>query len=332
MKFVIIGRTATGKHYLAEKLSEKGLTLAPVFTTNTDTPAMSFYPKVISDADAQAMNPDDLFYMQSDDNTETFMKKEDIAGADIVILHPNDLMPFHQTFPDEALHIIHTICLDSTKQDAAEQAHARGYKKPLKDRQIDETPAYSNWEQRLAAKDTFGMEQLIIITFDNDYCDETMNKFVTLVMQNLKIRENVKDILRSSIRMGLLKASADGNIIVEYLEPQTHTVELSLDNFYDLLVNDPMHFTSVMTNWLAFASNVTRDTDEALDKAEAEAPSAEINQTAESNDNDASDNASESHCMDAGAADASGVVTTPDNAKVPVSEAPAAGNEAEPLA
>lgn len=260
MKFVIIGRTATGKHYLAEKLAAKGLTVAKVYTTNTDTPKEACYPEVITDTQAAAIPPETMFSMTSEDNTSTFMLLTDAAEADVVILHPDDLTRFNEAFPSEPLHIIHMVCLDSTQQDAIERAHPRGYGKSLKDRQIEESPAYSQWEQRLAAKDTFGMNQMIIITLDNDYKEETMDAFIKQLMRNMKIRENVKDILRSSIDLGLIPTDDAGNIVVQYLEPQPHSAAVTMDMFYDLLVNDPMHFTAVMTNWLAFATDVTAGT------------------------------------------------------------------------
>lgn len=260
MKFVIIGRTATGKHYLAEKLAAKGLTVAKVYTTNTDTPKESCYPEVITDTQAAAIPPETMFSMASEDNTSTFMLLTDAAEADVIILHPDDLTRFNEAFPAEPLHIIHMVCLDSTQQDAIERTHPRGYGKSLKDRQIEESPAYSQWEQRLAAKDTFGMNQMIIITLDNDYKEETMDAFIEQLMRNMKIRENVKDILRSSIDLGLIPTDDTGNIVVQYLEPQPHSAAVTMDMFYDLLVNDPMHFTAVMTNWLAFATDVTAGT------------------------------------------------------------------------
>lgn len=282
MKFVIIGRTATGKHYLAEKLAAKGLTVAKVYTTNTDTPKEACYPEVITDTQAAAIPPETMFSMASEDNTSTFMLLTDAAEADVVILHPDDLTRFNEAFPSEPLHIIHMVCLDSTQQDAIERAHPRGYGKSLKDRQIEESPAYSQWEQRLAAKDTFGMNQMIIITLDNDYKEETMDAFIEQLMRNMKIRENVKDILRSSIDLGLIPTDDTGNIVVQYLEPQPHSAAVTMDMFYDLLVNDPMHFTAVMTNWLAFATDVTAGTiaaaasnEPAPDSDNAAAPEAE---------------------------------------------------------
>ena len=323
MKFVIIGRTATGKHYLAEKLTAKGLTVAKVYTTNPDTPHEECYPEVISDAQVAAIPPETMFSMNSEPNTSTFMLLSDAAEADVVILHPDDLTRFNEAFPAESLHIIHMVCLDSTQQDAIEHAHPRGYGKSLKDRQIEESPAYSQWEQRLAAKDTFGMNQMIIITLDNDYKEETMDAFIEQLMRNLKIRENVKDILRSSIDLGLISTDDTGNIIVQYLEPQPHSAAVTMDMFYDLLVNDPMHFTAVMTNWLAFATDVTAGTDAAklaAEQADADNNGGQTDAEPENADNGPQEPA-EGH-------EDTGNIPTPESEENPATGHPAADSEA----
>lgn len=257
MKLVIIGRTATGKHHLAAKLQEHGFTVATAYTTNPDTPVGVGYPIIQTQQDADLVDDKNKFRLQSPDGTETYMLFDDLKAADVIILHPEDLTNLGGELPDESLQIIHLVCKNAIEQDNMEQKYPKSYIHSLKERQIEESPAYSTWEQRLAAKDTFGMAQMITIKLENDYQEKTMDDFIQGLLYNINIRQNMMDILEESIAMGLLSTDNNGRILVQYSQPTPYTKAVSLDIFYDLLVNDPTHFMLVMTNWLAYAHDVT---------------------------------------------------------------------------
>lgn len=257
MKFAIIGRTATGKHYLVEKLIEQGYKLAKTFTTNPDTPVGVGYPEIISAADAAAVPAEKKFLMVSEDGTETYMLYEDMAQADLMILHPDDLPNIAPFMEDERLKVIHTVCKDAIAQDACDQAVPKYPGKDLKTRQMKETPAYSSFEQRLAAKHTFGLPQLTTINLENDYKPETIEGFLLQLSYNMQMHRNLRDIVDECIALGVINVDNNGKVIVTYQEPTPHTAGISVDMFLDILINNPADMSVVMMNWLSLSHDVT---------------------------------------------------------------------------
>lgn len=257
MKFILIGRTATGKHFLAEKFAEKGFKVIKSYTTDPDTPKGIGYPEVIDPAVAATIPVENKFLMFSEPNTETFILHKDIEDADILILHPNDLPNFVALVPDETLHIIHMTCKDAIAQDAMESANTKHTGKTLKERQIAETPFYSKWEQDLAAKSTFGMSQLITMTVENDFKPETIEGFMLRISYNLALRRNLSDVIAESIALGLIPVNDDGKIRMEYHEPTPHVAGVSTDMFIDILMDNPVDMSYLMMNWMAHSHDVT---------------------------------------------------------------------------
>lgn len=278
MKFILIGRTATGKHNLAEKLAAKGLKIAPSYSTNTEMPTGIGYPNIVSNIDAQSVPLDQKFIQFSaDPSIQNYMLNADLAESDVIICHPNDLATLVGSLPGESIHLLHMVCADAQAQDAMEKSRYT-VGKTLKERQMDESQYYSKFEQDLAAKSTFGLKMLITHQIDNDFQDTTLDGFVVRLMATMNCRKNLQDIVENCMILGIIprKIVNDVSMIpVQYTEPKPLTEDITVDMFIDILTESPTQLTAVLLNWLSLSHDVT-----AGNRAYVEAKAAEKAQKA----------------------------------------------------
>ena len=258
MKLIIIGKTATGKHFLAKKLLEQGLNVAKSYTTNPDTQIGVGYPEIISATDAANVPIENKFMLFSENNTETYILHSDLEKADVLILHPNDMSNIASAIPNESIHVIHITCKDAQAQADIETKNGPRPGKSLKERQIDESIYYDKWEKDLAVKSTFGMNQIIIHQIENDYDENTIDNFVLRFMMTLECRKNLIDIIKDCIELGIITVDENKNIPMEYNEPSARKVNVPIDIFTDIIMlESPVQLSNLITLWLSLSHDVT---------------------------------------------------------------------------
>lgn len=259
MKFILIGKTSTGKHFMADKLAQQGLRIAASYTTNPDTPTGTGYPTVITPDMAANVPINEKFMLFSPEpNTETYILHKDLEEADVLILHPNDMPNLVGAVANESIYVLHMMCKDAQAQADIDAKNGPRPGKTLKERQIEETPYYSKWEQDLAAKSTFGMTQMIAHNLENDYREETIDGYVMRLMATLKCRRNLSDIIQDCIEMKVIQLDDNGNIPMQYSEPKEHTAGVPVDIFIDIMMlESPVQLANLITTWLSLSNDVT---------------------------------------------------------------------------
>lgn len=258
MKFVIIGRTATGKTELAKNLERNGLRLLRTRTTRPCRGPGDDGYLFLTDQEAAAIPQEEKLLANTIGPYEYFTTLEDIQACDVAILDPNGYRELLSIIPEESVHVIHTTCGDMAAQKAAALARAAdpvAEEAVFNQRQMDENDVFSKFEQDLASKTTFGQNTLILHNMDNDFKPETMLDSVAFYVGYWRLFRNMATIVRNSLRLGLLKSvNPDGNHVdVTYAgdagQPfRTETVPLEV--FVDITLSNASNFANLVQSYL----------------------------------------------------------------------------------
>lgn len=259
MKFVIIGRTATGKTMLAKGLAQNGLTLLKTRTTRPRRGPDDDGYVFLTAQEAAAIPQDEKLLFNAIGPHEYFTTLEDLKAADICILDPTGYRDLLSILPEESVHLIHTTCADMNAQKAAALARAAdpvAEEAVFNQRQMDENDLFSKFEQDLASKTTFGQNTLILHRMENDFKPETMLDAIGFYLGYWKLFRNMSVICRNCLKLGIIKSvNADGgHVDVTYKGDgsgapfRTETVPLEV--FVDITLSSPENFTSLVQTYL----------------------------------------------------------------------------------
>ncbi len=266
MKFIIIGRTATGKTALAHALADRGLKLLRTTTTRPQRGPEDVDYTFITDAQAAQIPNEDKVLKTSIAGYEYFTTMADLEAADVCILDPDGYQALTTLLPETSLHVVHATCADPVMQKTiavdraadpvAEQA-------VFNQRQMDENAVFSKFEQDLAAKTTFNQQTFILHPFVNDYKQETLDAVVDYLMSYFTMFRNVTAIASQCLALGHLTASPQSaqhkGEYVEVTYPGTpmRKASLPLEVFVDTTISAPENFTALLTAWLTHPMDVT---------------------------------------------------------------------------
>lgn len=254
MKYIIIGRTVTGKSFVAEQLATNGLSVLKTTTTRPPrTPDDEDY-NFITAQEAAAIPETDKVLKTEINGFEYFTTMADLETCDAAVLDPEGFKELIHLMPGTSLHVVHCTCGNPALQkqlaigravDQAAEAVVFGQ------RQTDEDPMFSKWEQDLANKSTFGMNTIIIHNFENDYTPDKAKGLIAYLLGYKKCFDNMKTIVEQCLALGVLRSEQDGTVNVAYVTPTPHNENIPIETFVDVALTEPQNLAAVITSWLS---------------------------------------------------------------------------------
>lgn len=248
MKYVIVGRSGSGKTELASRLQSKGLRLLKTYTTRkprSDEDAKKY--NFIHESEVE--NFDDRILETNFFGATYFTRKQDVLTADVMILEPDGFMEILGMFPDIQ------FCLLYIKAEKSEIADARAIAR-ADDKNAEEAAIQ---KRRAGEDDRFGpLEAMIehksdshinctVQTCENDFQPETLDKLAANMTGKLRKNNNFVKILTQLVALGALKTSDKNKLTVELDGIET---DVSLDVFTELFVEDDNTFSYIIRAWL----------------------------------------------------------------------------------
>lgn len=268
MKYVIIGRCATGKSCLAHLLEENGLTLLRSYTTRPRRSDNDDHHVYITPDEAAAMPDTDKVLSLSMNGYDYFCLKQDVIAADVCILDPNGYKMLCDMMPETSIHVIHV-----TAEDAAAQLNHVSERsddpdaaiKEFQARQVTENPLFGAFENNLYNSPDHPDNATIVHPFKNDFQPETVKYQAQMLLQYKTIFDNLMNIAKQNIQMGVLRSDRPGFVPMTYQsntqtgpdgKPLTYPKEIPLELFVDLWLNDAKLFQHMLTLWLSHPLNL----------------------------------------------------------------------------
>lgn len=261
MKFIIMGRTGSGKSTFAELLTRQGMSLSKSSTTR----------KPRSEADKQNYNfltreeaaaiPASEKLLPTTLNGELyFSARHMLEQSDILILDPKGAKEICNMYPDTCFHIAY-ICAD--KQMAMEHAMNRS-----DNPEAEQETFCRRYDSEAAQFDAFEQENenhtfhawpynmRAVHTYKNDFTPEFLCRIANNIIQYKKQHENLSNITQQCLDLGVLEMSEPEKIDLWMEADDTHEKpyvrHVSTDIFADILMEDDEGLANTIRAWCSY--------------------------------------------------------------------------------
>lgn len=262
MKFIVLGRSASGKDALANRLGKYGL---KILKTYTDRPCRG-----PSDENAHVfVRPEDVD-SYNDRCLEAcfgghryFARKADIETADVLILEPSGMTEVCSLYPDEIFYVLNVIPADPAEADAKYLARFQDLSEDrleserlrLADRRKEEDSLFGPLEAALRDKtasdlvpQNVGRSYVLENKYDPSEMDGAAKAFAAMKRQF----DNTVVIAAQMAAVGIFYVEPDGNRPVLRMGDGPAAVDrpVSLDMLAMTLLNNDALFCDTVRQWL----------------------------------------------------------------------------------
>lgn len=253
MKYLIVGRSGTGKDTLANALAERGLKVLKSYSTRApryegedthifiDKDAVDSYKDKVA---STVINGEDYF-----------ATRKQLDECDIYIIDPNGLYEVIKNCPDISFHVVHMV---TDKETAKARASARGEDpekeaKTYEARYESENTQFAAFEETMEQKKPLGDNCCAIHHFTNSGDKEQIYNFAGYLFGLKQEFDNLKFIADTCVGLGVLHQSEIDTIeVAQYDENEkVVTVNKPIELFVDLLLAEPEGFNRLMHAYLS---------------------------------------------------------------------------------
>lgn len=256
MKYIIIGRTGTGKTALLNMLEQRGLKPLVTKTTRAMRGPDDTNYVFLSKADAGKIPDDDKFLYTILDNDEYFTSKQDVQNADVMVLEPSGVWEVLNEFPNTSFHIIsiqesnpklrRQFAVARCNGDAAQQ-------QKFSARVIDENDRFTEFEKHMTDceqnKTVLAPNATRLLRIVNDYTQATLEKWADWLIAQHRLACNLDTILQQCIDLNTVDVNDKGEFPVK--DYQGNTRYVNREYFLDMLMNDEQSMSILMHGWLS---------------------------------------------------------------------------------
>lgn len=255
MIYLIIGRSGSGKDYLAKKLEDRGLNVVKSY--KTAEPRSSSDDTHIFITKEEAKKYTDRVAETVINDIEYFATREQVENSDVYIINPEALNQLLTNMPDTCFHIVHI----QANTDENCKTHAI-------DRADDKTAEIAKYEARKASENAqfTAFEKAIEDSIKNglspfpenvrrafhvmnDYQETTLSLWAELLLAEKRKHDNMMDIVDDCVHtLHLLMSDKPNHVIVRYGDTNENKEKsVPYDLFADTLLSEPDSFHKLYT-------------------------------------------------------------------------------------
>lgn len=260
MKYVIVGRTGSGKSALADILAANGLDLLKSCTTRAprseeDKTRYTFLSREQADA-----IPDEEKVLPTTLNGELyFSSSHALELADVMILDPKGLMEICALYPDTSFHAVHVVadydksaehaCRRADDPEKAMEIFRNRYRSESE--QFDKFEAqckngdHKDWPENLAA----------IQNYNNDFTQNCAQAMAEYLLHYKKQHDNITALVQQCADLDILSIPKEypDKVTVWMNEDSEHPAvwprHLSPERFADVVIRDDEGLASLVRAW-----------------------------------------------------------------------------------
>lgn len=259
MIYLIVGRTGSGKDYLANRLAEKGFPLLKSYTTR---------PRRTSNEDShifitpeKAAEIKDKVATTTINGYEYFATAEQVNSSKIYIIDPNGLRKLIANMPDADFCIINVDCDNDerarravyrvNKEDRAKEEAV------FKNRNASEKAQFDAFDDDIVAYrngiEIFGTNVLLIINYDNKFDKEATDDFVEFIVNYDKQHELLKSLVEDAMSLPQYAQSNDVEHKGFIKLPTEHEdpIYVTYGQFVAYFMKNPDQFVEFATDYMA---------------------------------------------------------------------------------
>lgn len=269
MKYLIVGRTSSGKDYLAKKLVQRGLKQVISYTTREKrTPNEDTHIFITKD-EAETYPMEDKVARTVIDDAEYFATRQQVNESDIYIIDPRGLDMLVANMPETEFQVIYVKADDdmNRKINAVKRADDKiKAEEKFMSRDADEDEQFSEFEDkifnRMDSEACFPNNVNTVLIYTNDYSDENVTTYAEKLVNRKKQIEHMTAVVAECLELGLLQKSEKLDIngqpmVRSYVESENGETVPSDDSTQEhcaiRLIGNASDFTYVMEQWLALS-------------------------------------------------------------------------------
>ena len=171
MKWLIVGRTGTGKDYLANRMREEGMRIVKSYATRPKRSADEDTHIFISKDEAKAIAEAEKAAKTVIRGYEYFATKKQVMDSDAYIIDPNGVYDLVHNMPDTPFGIIYITADEaaSTRAAVARADNTEEEEKVVSDRKEAEAMQFDAFEARMDASLPIADNIVMVVRVTNDY-------------------------------------------------------------------------------------------------------------------------------------------------------------------
>lgn len=249
MIYLIIGRTGSGKDFLANKLEEKGFPAVKSYATR---------PRRTENEDSHIfITPEEAAEFKDKvartviNNYEYFATGEQVKNSKVYIIDPNGLDELSKNMPDTAFGIIHVTCdndartyhavhrvanSDHKKEKAVFEARDASEREQF-DAFDDETTAYRNGLTSLRSN------VVNLIEYENTFDEAKTDEFVEFLLCYDNTVNTITDLIKDALTLPEFEEKRSENPDMIKLNADNNT-EVPIEAMTAFYMNNPEEFIS----------------------------------------------------------------------------------------
>jgi len=261
MKYLIIGRSGSGKDTLAHELEAKGLTTLKTYATRLPHTVDDEKHHYITGKEADALP--DRFAEIEIQNGRYFITSNlfETTNPDVIVIEPSGAKELVERYPSICFQIIYLRAKndDLRKHHAIEHACDKNKETKIFEERIkSEDCLFADFEINVnkgSNGKAFAPNAVTVHSIRNDYQIETLHAMATKLVRNRTLFNNIYKIVGQGLNLGLLYSEKKGtvNMYSTELAPggDANLRVVSQDYFVDMMMSDPESFNLLLTEWLS---------------------------------------------------------------------------------
>lgn len=260
MKYIIVGRSGTGKTTLENMLEQRGMKILYTKTTRPMRGQDDTNYVFLTEKEADAIPQEDKFLYTELDGAQYFTSKKDILDAEVMILEPTGVWEVLNEFPNNAFHVIYMRESDPAlrKQFALARASRPGVNQQdaiaaFAQRVMEEDARFKQFEKTMETsmenQTAIAPNATRLIQISNDYTDATLSRWADWLIAQARMMNNLNIIVQQCIDLDIINVNDRGEITVEDMEKNVRYVDR--EYFLDMLANDDAAISILIHGWLA---------------------------------------------------------------------------------
>ncbi len=254
MKYIIVGRTMSGKSELAKRLVALGLKRLTTYTTRpmreSDKP--DDY-KFIDESEVGNYN--DRVLETKLNGFTYFARLSDIENADVMVLEPEGCDEIIKALPDTGFYVVYMHPADEKKRRRMAELR-KDDMKVFESRALSENGRFAKFEYDWQKGVLWPDRPVYIKWVENDFEPKTVQDQAVLLTARHRQLRNFTEILNQMVDLECVQADADRKVTMTTtpLDPEAEnakpgTIQVSVEHMAMLLLDNDAAVAELMRSW-----------------------------------------------------------------------------------
>lgn len=219
IKVLIVGRTATGKDYLANELKSRGMTLLKSHTTRPKRSDDEDTHTFITNEEYDAIDKSTVVAHTEINGNKYFATKDDVLNCDVYIIDVNGLRQISESMPDTPVIVVYMTANEKERKKRFIKRSGLDENKAFKEyeeRTESENAQFSEFEKILADNELSKIgNNFTVITVRNNFLPSVIVEVADFITNSIRQHSEIIGLVDKASDMGLFNKDADGRIEVK---------------------------------------------------------------------------------------------------------------------